>query len=255
VRAILLELILNTDCTYVAVGGIPIKRLQELLKEQKKFLRYKVDWTLMRLLATLMLLAILVSCNRTDYSDKKNRQRPLTNYPGAYIDTESKFIDSTGIVVVIQNSVPRGLGYTDPAGKYFDGRIFWTRVINETDTPLELTINFPADSFAILPSADAYLKVFLPLDTMTSDKETLYGYGATGLKSFLDSTLNKPTLLQRTINPKEACLFHIGMLFYRGGGVARAGLVLEGQDLFYRINLLGPALIPCGRIVVKKIGQ
>jgi len=133
------------------------------------------------------------------------------------------------------------MGY-DSTGKNFGYRIFWTRVINETATPLELTINFPADSFAILPSPDSYFKLFLPPDTMT-------------LKSFLDTGINKPTMLQRTINPKEACLFYIGALFYQGEGVARAGLVLKEQDLFYSIRGIAPqldsALIPCGQIVFK----
>ena len=91
---------------------------------------------------------------------------------------------------------------------------------------------------------------------MTIDKETLYAYGARGLKSFLDTGLNKPTMLQRTINPKEACLFYIGALFHvTDTRAARAGLVLKEQDLFYRIRGIAPefdsALIPCGQIVFK----
>ncbi len=204
----------------------------------------------MRLLITFTLLTICLTAIGQAFP---TRQKTLTYYPSTYIDTESKYADSTGIVVIIQNSVPKGIGYTDPTGKNFGGRIFWTRVINETSTPLELTINFPADSFAMLPSPDSYLTVFLPPDTMTLDKETLYAYGVTGLKSFLDTGINKLTMLQRTINPREACLFYIGVLFQGSKeGVARAGLVLKEQDLFYRINLLGSALIPCGQIVFKK---
>ncbi len=157
--------------------------------------------------------------------------------------------------VIIQNSFPKGGPYTDPTGKKFGHSIFWTRVINETATPLELTINFPADSFAILPSPDSYLKLFLPPDTMTLDKEWLYDYGATGLKSFLDTGLNKPTMLQRTINPKEECLFYIGALSYQSGGMVRAGLVLKEQNLFYRISIIphfDSALFPCGHIIFKK---
>ena len=146
--------------------------------------------------------------------------------------------------------------YTDSTGKNFSYGIFCTRVINETATPLELTINFPADSFAILPSPDSYLKLFLPPDTMTLDKESLSDYGVTGLKSFLDTAFNKPTMLQRTINPKEECLFYIALVFHRCliDGAVRAGLVLKGQDLFYRISIvpqIDSALIPCGQIVFK----
>src|SRR5688572_6317377 len=157
----------------------------------------------MRLLTAFTLLTIcLIAIVLTFPTKKDKRQKtltnyhPLTNYPSTYVDTESKYTDSTGIVVIIQNSIPRGEGYTDSAGKTFEVRIFWTRVINETDTPLELTINFPAE---ILRSTDSYLKVFLPQDAMTLDKETLWSYGITGLKSFLDTGFNKPSRLQRTI--------------------------------------------------------
>ena len=92
---------------------------------------------------------------------------------------------------------------------------------------------------------------------MTLDKESLYNYGATGLKSFLDTGLNKPTMLQRTIHPKEECLFYIGMLFHvPDNGRVRAGIILKEQDLFYRISMgkqLDSALIPCGKVVLKKL--
>jgi hypothetical protein len=208
----------------------------------------------MRLLTTFTLLTICLTTIGQTIQTYDKRKKTLTYYPGTYIDTESRYTDSTGIVVIIQNSLPKGGSYTDSTGKNFGYRIFWYRVINETSAPLELTINFPADSFAILSSPD-YLKVFLPSDTMTLDKETLYSYGATGLISFLDTGLTKPTMLQRTINPKEACLFYIGALFTQGYGAARAGLVLKEQDLFYRIRGIAPdldsALIPCGQIVFK----
>lgn len=162
--------------------------------------------------------------------------------------------------VIIQNSFPRGGPYTGPTGKnaHYSFLIFFTRVINETATPLELTINFPADSFATGEGGDVYLKLFLPPDTMTLDKEPLYGYGVTSLESFLD--FNKPTMLQRTINPKEECLFYIGAVFYQARGTAwkeqsrggnRAELVLKDQDLFYRMFPQIDSL-PCGHITFKK---
>ena len=92
---------------------------------------------------------------------------------------------------------------------------------------------------------------------MTLSKETLHDYGATGLKSFLDTGLNRPTRLQRTIDPGEACLFYVGALFAAGGygNAARAGVVLKEQDVFYGIRGINPQLdlelIPCGRFVFK----
>ena len=198
---------------------------------------------LMRFSTILFFGTILVLCN-------------VRQSLGQTFDTEFKHTDSTGKDVLIQNSFPKAggdadekSGYTDSSGKNYRYAIFWTRVINETATPLELTISFPADSFAIPILPDSYLKLFLPPDTMTPDKESLYDFGATGLKSFLDTGLNKPTMLQRTINPKEECLFYIGAV---PGAGCRAALVLKEQGLFYRINLIPDLLIPCGQIVFKK---
>lgn len=90
---------------------------------------------------------------------------------------------------------------------------------------------------------------------MTLDKESLYDYGSEFLKSLLDTGLNKPTALQRTINPKEEYFFYIGALSYKSGGMVRAGLVLKDQELFYRIGIIphfDSALFPCGHIVFKK---
>ncbi len=216
----------------------------------------------MRLFSTFILLTICLTATGQTFLKKKdsrfrvdtlftkkyNTQKRLTHYPYTYIDTEYKYTDSTGIVVIVQNSSRKGGKYTDPTGKDFFSGIYWYRIINETSIPLELTINFPADSFATLPSPDSYIRVFLPLDTMTLDKEILYAYGATGLESSLDTGLNKPTMLQRTINPKAACLFYIGAPYYQASAPARAELVLKEQDVFYRI---GGIEIPCGQIVFK----
>ena len=171
------------------------------------------------------------------------------------IDTEFKYADSAGKDVIIQNSLPKGGSYTNPTGNRFGYGIFWTRVINETDAPFELTVNFPADSFTIIPQHDSYLKLFLPPGKMTPDKESLYDYGATGLKTFMDTGLNKPTMLQKTINPKEEHIFYTGMLLrVPNNGPVRTGLVLKEQELFYRISIaqqLDSALIPCGQIIFK----
>jgi hypothetical protein len=173
--------------------------------------------------------------------------------------------------VLIENSLPKGGGqYTDATGKKFGYAIFWTRVINETATPLELIINFPGDSLLIDPSPD-YSKFFLVPGTMSFDKEILYSYGLTGLEAFLDSAFYKPMILKRTINPKEEFFFYTAMLSYRAAnqdsgrrrkpgfherpsGSVRGGFYLKAQGVFYNNNLLpqlDSASIPWGHIVVK----
>ncbi|MES2328800.1 MAG: hypothetical protein V4539_04305 [Bacteroidota bacterium] len=212
----------------------------------------------MRSLTTLMLLTIYLTTTGqpspakkeswfradTSYAYNSKRQKKLTHYSYESIDTEVKYSGSKGKGIIIQNSLPRGNRYIDPAGRISAYGIFWTRVINETTTPFELTINFPADSFAIPADPGHYLRVFLPPGSMTLE-ESSYNYGVTDLESFLDTGLNKPTTLKRIINPKEECLFYTGAL---PGAGYRAGFVLKGQDLFYRINIIPDLLIPCGQI-------
>jgi hypothetical protein len=177
--------------------------------------------------------------------------KPVTSFSYVHIDKEIRYTDPNGKSIIIQNSLPKGgIGFNDTLGNTFGKRVFWSRIINESNTPLELTINFPADSFPVaLP--DAYLKVFLPPDTLVPYKEALHDYGAKDLKSFYNSVRRTATSLHKTINPHEACVFYIVVLRHGGrGGTPRGGLALKGEKLFYRIDPeFGPALIPCGKLV------
>jgi len=157
--------------------------------------------------------------------------------------------------VIIQNSFPKGGPYTGPVEKYFNvsNLIFFTRVVNETEHPLELTVNFSADSIAIPNSPDTFVKLFLSPDTMTLDKRNVSSYGVTALESF-----DQSTKFQRKLNPNEDCLFNVVAIFYqtktgewndRGGN--RAELILKGQDLFYSMPPQIDSLL-CGHIIFNK---
>ena len=158
--------------------------------------------------------------------------------------------------VIIQNSYPKGGPYKGPIKKYFNvsNLIFYTRVINETGNPLELTVHFSADSIAIPNSPNTFVRLFLSPDTMTLDKRNLSNYGVTTeLESF-----DQSTRFQRKLNPNEDCLFNVVAIFYqtkagewneRGGN--RAELVLKGQDFFYRMPPQIDSL-HCGHIIFNK---
>jgi hypothetical protein len=196
----------------------------------------------------MRLLFFFLTCFLALYACHVSTKKDLSISSSTHFDTDKG--------IIIQNSGPRGGPYTDPTGKRFGYAIFWTRLINQTPSILDFTINFPADSFSISPSPQSYFKLFLPSDTMTIDKEPDYDYGATGLKSFMDTGLNKTTSIQRTINPKEEYVFFVGMLMKMpDNGPVRTGLVLKEGDLFYRVSIKGQldsALIPCGHIGFKK---
>ena len=179
------------------------------------------------------------------------RQKPLTNYNEEYIDTKYEYTDSTGGSLIIQNSFPKsGTHYTDPAGKKYIYAVFFTRIVNETNNPCELTIDFLVE-FSELPFAPGvYYRLFFPPDTMTIDKGPLYDYGL-GIKSFLDKALSKPSSLKRTISPKESSAFYVVTLSNKGvNGTLRTGFSLKEQNLFYRIN---KTEIHCGKINLKKL--
>ena len=158
--------------------------------------------------------------------------------------------------VIIQNSYPKGGPYPWPTKKHFNYSflVFFTRVINETESPLEIMVNFSADSIAIPNSPNTYVKLFLPSDTMTLDKQSLYSYGITELVS-----MDKPTRSQKKLYPKEDCLFYVVAIFYqtiedawrqeRGGN--RAELILKGEDFYYNMTPQVDSLA-CGHIIINK---
>lgn len=171
-----------------------------------------------------------------------------------YIHTEANYTDSTGRGIIIQNSYPRGGGsLSTPSGKSYGHAVFWSRVINKTDTPLALNIHFPADSFLILPSPTVHFKLLVPPDTMTLDKVSTFSFGLETVQTFVDRNFYQTSELQRMIPPNEDALFYVILLSHlstNDKGIGRTGLFLEGQDLFYKlsVNTTVSKLLPCGRI-------
>ena len=176
------------------------------------------------------------------YSFAKGQKGPTDGYS----DTENTRL-------MIHKSIPKGglyQGHTKE--KYHPSYlVFFSRVINETGKPVELDLNFSADSIAIPNSPNIFMKLFLPSDTMTLDKRSLFSYGLTELEGF-----DELTSFQRKLNPNEECLFYVVAFFYqpeagawvqeRGGN--RAELFIKGQDLFYRM-LPQVDSLDCGKIM------
>jgi hypothetical protein len=183
--------------------------------------------------------------------------------------TQYEYTDSIGKRMIIQNGFPRGGSrYTDPNGGVYGYGIFWTRIINETDNPLELKIDF-LDSYEVPSLPGIHFKILVLPDTMTLDKIPLFNYGLTVLDSFLDNSIHKPSSLKRTINPKESSGFYVVKLGRTskgprsGGDILRTGLSLKGQDLFYRVSVYNDNPLPslliseeeihCGSINLKNL--
>lgn len=166
-----------------------------------------------------------------------------------WVHTEERFEDSLGRAIRVYNSYPRGGAYNSSGHK--DGyRIFWTSIVNESTTPLKLTVEIPIDSFPTLTSPNSYIKALIPPNTMTLEKLELLDFGVTNIKSILDNGFKKPSKLEIILNPKTEYFYYTLFLFHESEGTARSALVLKGQDLFYRISIESqpPLIIPCGRI-------
>lgn len=177
-----------------------------------------------------------------------------------------EYADAMGKRVIITNSLPRGTAYTAPDGKKYFKVIFGSEISNETDNPLEMNISFPVEPYNVPGLPGNHFKILVPPDTMTVDKEPLYDHGMADLKSFLDTHIDKPSSIKRTINPKRATGFYFVLLSLTTeitpGSTMRTGLVIKGQSLVYKISryaskqghpLLSEQEINCGGINFKNL--
>ncbi|MBO9566193.1 MAG: hypothetical protein J7621_25690 [Niastella sp.] len=219
---------------------------------------------------TLFLMYVFhTSCGQNQTEVKKNIIRSKTKakvtspgFKGPDIHSRYEYTDAVGKRLIIQNSFSRGIEYTDPHGKKVNKVLFWTRITNETENPLELNIAFPIE-YEVPSLPGRFFKILLPSDTMTLEKEPLPDYGITDLKSFLDNSIHKPSSLKRTINPKESSGFYFAILFdYGVVGPFRTGLSIKGQNLIYKVTrytgkqgatLVDEKEINCGSINLKNL--
>lgn len=207
------------------------------------------------------------STSETVETEISNSVKNVQNSKDIY--TEYEYIDSKGGSLIIQNSFPRGgIKYTDPDGEEFYCAVFFIRIINKTDIPLELKINFPLELYEFPSLPGRYFKLLLPADTMTLDKAPLSNYGLTDLEYFLDNNRQKSSFLERSIKPKESSGFYVVKLNFKpksgwegGSGSTRAEFIIKEQNLYYRIKNDGSKInstssdieINCGSINLKNL--
>lgn len=213
--------------------------------------------------------AVTESQNQTDIpkENTKYETKDIVTSPRSNETYHSKYeyTDSIGKSLIIQNSFPRGELYTDPNGNEYAKAIFWTQIINETDNPFEFTIDFSGDSYkfpgSVGSSVSSYYKILIPADTMTPDKERIYNYNLTSVKSLLENRIDKASSLKRIVHPNESSGFYVIRLLIKpksgwqrvkddGNGTTRAGFSLKGQNLFYTLN--GKEIL-CGKINLKNL--
>lgn len=166
-----------------------------------------------------------------------------------WVDSEVKHTDSKGNALMITNSLPKGGGIVDKTGNEIGYRVFWTRIRNESATPINFLIKFPDLTF--FKSKKFPINIVLPKDKMGYEKVQLFNYGLTNLQSLLNDESNQLKFLQKKIGPKEDYFFYV-TVFLQDRGIARSALILKGKDLFYNITLgSDTTLISCGRLNFK----
>ena len=205
----------------------------------------------MRIGLTILILATtgLFSCKQsgkstsdtigTETSDSVKEIQNKKTFNDKDIYTKYEYIDPDGKSLIIQNGFPRGgVKYTASSGDNYNYAMFWTQITNETDSPLELQMNVPVDSYDVPSLPGKYYKVLIPADTMTLEKFPLFTYSLKNLESFLDKSIHKSASLRKTINPKESNGFYFVILCLTEGahGTMRTELSLKGQNIFYRIK-------------------
>ena len=168
-----------------------------------------------------------------------------------WVDSETKYEDSSANLIEFTNSLPRGGGVTYYNVKRFSYVIFWTRIRNKSTTPIEINLNF--SDLIILNHIKSEIKIILPKETMTIEKIQLMDYGLSNLQSLLNENFNQASTFIKKINPQEEYYFYFPVFLHNNNWPARASLILKGTELSYKITL-GSAteIIPCGSLVVNR---
>jgi hypothetical protein len=168
-----------------------------------------------------------------------------------WVDSEVKLMDSKGNTAMVTNSLPKGGGVVYQNGKKYGYVVFWTRMSNQSATPIELKLKFPDVTFFKPP--ESYVKIVLPKESMNIEKEQLFDYGLTNLQSLINDESNQLSILKKKIGPKEDYFFYVTVFIHiDGNGSARAQFELNDKELFYKISMgSDTTLIPCGSLEFK----
>lgn len=155
------------------------------------------------------------------------------------------YTSSTKKKIIITNSLPKGGGIVSYKGKEYNYFIFWTNVLNETPSPLDLIVKFPS----IIPfeSKESHAKVAFTKSNMTIDKVQEFDYGLTGIQSLLNNESGQLKDLNNSISPFKNYLFYSAIFIHKTKWPVRAEYILKDKKLFYKITAgTDIVMVPCG---------
>ena len=170
--------------------------------------------------------------------------------PRNWVDSELDYSDTRGNTVTVTNSFPKGGGVKGTNGKTYGYRVFWTRIRNKSNTPINFKIKFPDTTF--FKSIDPQVKIILTNESMSLGKIELYDFGLSHIQSLVNGNTHAVRSLQKRINPQEEYYFYVPMLIFEDRGVARASLIIKGSKLYYKLVIGSKSVwIPSGSLAFK----
>jgi hypothetical protein len=160
------------------------------------------------------------------------------------------FTSSTKEKTIITNSLPRGGGIVYHQGKQYNYFIFWTNILNESSSPLDLKIKFPTTIPFEINESQA--KVVFTNSIMTPDKEQVLDYGLTNIASLLNNESNQIKEINKTVSPFNNYLFHTAIFIHKTKWPVRAEYIVKDKKLFYKIIAgTDEIIVPCGSLDFK----
>lgn len=196
---------------------------------------------------SIVLSVLLFSCGSGPKAGQQEGDTSLTNDSvprGNELTGPSRYVytDPEGKRLILENHLPKGgTRYVAPDGQSYGLVVFWSKFINETNTPLEVEFDIPTTVYDFPYPKSRSLQLLVPADTMTDEKIPLRDYGLSQLKAFLDSNFNRSILLKRTIGPNASSGFHVVIVTKTDSaskveGTLRTGFSFKGQELYYRVS-------------------
>jgi hypothetical protein len=147
----------------------------------------------------------------------------------------------------ITNSLPRGGGLVYRDGKEYNYFVFWTSILNNSPSPLEIQIKFPSLNF--FNSNKSHFIATLTRAKMTSEKVQMFDYGLTDMSSLLNVESNQLKYLNNRIASQKEYLFYVPVFISKTKWPVRAEFLLKGKQLFYKIAAgTDTVIVPCGGI-------
>ena len=135
---------------------------------------------------------LLFACVLSACSDQATKEHLHKKHSGMYMD----------------HGTQQGQYYHDPKGNTFFYRHITTTITNDSMVPLNLEIGFTTEYHYPAPFEEQSFKLFLLPESLAGDQQDHEKV----LRTFLDTALEKPSALYKTIQPKQELNITIGIL-------------------------------------------